>query len=159
MIKAEDREKLEALFEAGAAKVESESEYWIHNGDEGLSYCRECCEKEVKRLLKENPQGEYCVDGGCGTEGDSTPYCKTCGKLLENTLTEYGCEAEVDHFIENGFDSGSSDDCRAMSEVIRARGWEPIEDRIYRDEFEKESDLKYFADLDKLCAGILKSIS
>ena len=158
-MKPEDREKLEALFDAGAAKVASTEEHWIHNGDEGLSYCRECCEKEVAKLLKADPSGEYCVDGGWGIEGDTTPYCETCGKLLDNTLTEYGCEAEVDHFLRNGFDPASPGQCRSMSEVIMARGWEPMEGRTYRDDFEKKSDLDYFAALDKLCAGILKSIS
>jgi len=154
-----DRGKLETLFNAGASRVPSEPEHWIHNADEGLSYCYECCEKEVKRLLKENPKGEYCVDGGWGTDGDSTPFCEICHKLLENTLTDYGCEAEVEHFMDNGFDPNSDDDCRAMSEVIGGRGWEPLQDLIYRDKYEEKSALQYFTDLHKLCKSILMQLN
>ena len=147
---------LEDFFNAGAALVESEPEYWVHGADEGESYCHKCCEKKVKGLLKKDPGGEYCVDGGWGVEGDSTPFCETCGKLLENTLTEAGAETEVDHFLEYGFDPESDDDRRAMSEVIRARGWKPWLERRYRDEYEKKWDLQYFDDLHKVCRTILE---
>ncbi len=157
MIPEVDREKIEKLFDEGANRVSSEPEHWIHNADEGLSYCYECCEKEVKRLLKENPDGEYCVDGGWGTEGDSTPFCEICGKLLENSLTDYGCESELEHFLAYGFDL-CDDNCRAMSEVIVGRGWEPWKDQIYRNKFDKKSDLQYFTDLHKLCKQILTQI-
>ena len=131
---------------------------WIHDADEGLSYCYDCCSKEVERMLKENPKGEYCVDGGWGVEGDSTPFCEICGKLLENSLTGCGCRTEVEHFLENGFDPLSDDDCRAMSEVINGREWEPWENKHYRDQYEKDRDLDYFKDLHKLCKIILKNL-
>lgn len=153
-----DREKLEKFFDEGAARVSSEPEYWIYGADEGLSYCLECCEKEVRRLSKENPKEEYFVDGGWGTEGDSTPYCKDCGKLLENTLTACGCGDEVEHFLLYGFDVKSDDDRRAMSGVIDACQWEPFPGQRYRDEYAKKSTLDYFDDLHKLCRKILNDI-
>jgi hypothetical protein len=153
-----NREKLEKFFDEGANRVPSEPEHWIHGADEGLSYCFECCEKEVERLSKENPKKEYCVDGGWDIEGNSTPFCEGCGKLLENTLTDYGCESEVEHFLSYKFDLKSNDDRRAMSEVIAARGWEPFVEQCYRDEYDKKSDLDYFDDLHKLCKIILGMI-
>ena len=152
-----DQEKLAPLFDGGAARVPSEPEHWIHNADEGESYCYECCKKEVKRLLKENPDGEYCVDGGWGTDGDSTRFCEKCEKLLENSLTDYGCEAELEHFLEFGFDPKCDDDCRAMSEVISSRGWRPIKYDFMKQR-EDEAELEYFADLHKLCKWILEKI-
>jgi len=155
-ISKEHQEKLEALFNAGAANMLSEPEYWIHGSDEGASYCLECCEKKVERLLKENPDGDYCVDGGYGIDGDYTPFCETCHKLLENSLTDSGCGDEVEHFLLHGFNPKSDDDCRAMSEVINGRGWEPWLERTYRNPSEKESDLRYFDSLHKLCRIILE---
>jgi len=155
-ISEKDQEKLEALFNTGAARIPSEPEFWINGADGGLSYCLDCCEKEVEKLLKKDPDGGYTVDGGWETEGDSTPFCENCGKLLENILTDYGCEAEVKHFLSYGFDPKSDDDCWAMSEVIRARGWELWAYRIYRNEDEKQADADYFKDLYELCARILK---
>lgn len=153
-----DREKLEKFFDEGANRVPSEPEYWIHGADEGLSYCLECCEKEVKRLSKENPKEEYSVDGGWGTEGDSTPFCEVCGKLLENALLDSGCRDEVEHFLLHGFDVKSDDDCRAMSEVIISCQWEPFLDQRYKDEYDKKSTLDYFDDLHKLCRKILNDL-
>ena len=157
-VSVSDREKLEKFFDEGASRVPSESEYWIHGADEGLSYCLECCEKEVKRLLRKNPKEEYCVDGGWGVERDSTPFCEDCGKLLENTLTDCGCGDEIEHFLLYKFDLKSDDDCRAMSEVLSACGWEPFVGECYRDEYDKKSDLDYFDDLHKLCKIILGMI-
>ncbi len=157
-ISKKDQKKLETLFNAGASKIPSEPEHWINGADAGLSYCFDCCEKEVERLLKENPDGDYSVDGGWDIEGYYTPYCETCGKLLENTLTDCGCEEEVEYFLMNGFDPKSNYDCRAMSEVISARGWEFWPGRIYRVPYEEKQDLAYFESLHKLCTEILKNI-
>ena len=153
-----DQEKLEALFDAGAARMPSEPEYWINGGDEGASYCFDCCELQVAKLLREDPDGDYAVDGGYGLEGDYTPFCESCGKLLENSLTDGGCKDEVDHFLLNGFDPKSDDDCRAMSEVISSMGWELWADMIYGTENEKQADAEYFDKLYVLCERILKLI-
>jgi hypothetical protein len=153
-----NREKLEKFFDEGASHVPSEPEHWIHGADEGLSYCFECCEKEVERLSKENPKEEYYVDGGWDTEGDCTPYCEGCGKLLENALLDSGCRDEVEHFLLYDFDIKSDSDRRAMSEVISSRGWEPFTGQCYKDEHDKKSDLDYFDDLHKLCKIILGMI-
>jgi hypothetical protein len=152
-----DREKLYKLFTEGSANIKIKPEYWAHGGDEGFSYCYECCEKEVIRLQKLDPENkdDYCVDGGWGTEGDSIAYCETCGHLLENSLTDCGAEDEVRHFLGYGFDPKSENDCHSMGLVIDARGWEPWKDRIYRDEVEKKNDLEYYEKLNQLCIKIL----
>lgn len=158
-IPKEDQKKLETLFDAGAFKIQSEAEYWISGADEGISYCFDCCKKEVAKLLKAKPDGEYSVDGGWGMEDDLTSYCEICGKLLENTLTDCGCDEEVEHFLLNGFDPKSDDDCRAMSEVISTRGWEMWEGMVYRNAHEQEMDIRYFEDLYKLCVRILEELN
>lgn len=157
-ISEENQEKLYKLFVAGAAGIEIEEEHWAHGGDGGLSFCYDCCEKEVARIKKEDSENaENCyVDGGWGTEGDSIPYCETCGKMLANSLTGYGCEEEVDHFLEYGFDLKSESDCYSMELVIDGRDWKPWSGRRYRNEAEKsEADL-YYRKLHKLCRRILE---
>lgn len=155
MIIAEpERQKLETLFNERSAKVETYPEYWVRNADEGRSFCRECCEKEVEKLLKADPAGEYEIDGGYGVEGDSTPDCETCGKTLENSFTDDACKEELQHFLENGVESDY--DYLSLSKMISARGWEPYPDTVYRDEFEKKSDLEYFEGLHKICRIILE---
>jgi len=157
-----ERARLVQLFDAGAARVPAAPEHWIcgsnRDHDESTSYCYECAEKEIAKLKQADPEGEWLVDGGWGNEGDSTPFCEGCGKLLSNTLTNYGCEAEVDHFTEHGFDPASDDDCRAMSEVISARGWEEWSGRVFEREYERRNSEKYFSDLHALGRQILAKL-
>ena len=159
-ITEQERTILEKLFNEGAGRVESEAEYWVGGDDDaqGESFCLECCEKEVERQKKEDPSGDYIVDGGWDQEGDGTPFCETCHQLLSNSLTDWGCESEVEHFLLHGFDPKSDDDCRAMDEVILARGWEPFENQTWKDESEKEDCLRYFENLHTVCRVILKTL-
>ena len=142
-----DRLRLEALWDAGMERVHVEPEYWIAGSDEGLSYCRNCCEREVTRLRQEALTQEYCIRGGWDTEGDYTPTCEICGQILSNTFTDYACESEIEHFLEYGFDPDDGFDCLSMSKVIDARGWEPFPG--------EKTDLQYYADLHRLCEDII----
>jgi len=137
--------RLEEIFLDGAMRVSEEDEHWISGYDEGLSFCYWCVQKKVEELRKSDPDGEYFVDGGWGTDGDGTPYCETCGQRLDNTLTEWGCTEEVRHFLMYDFDPFSPYACDDMHKVIQSGGWEPIDG-------ENES---YFSDLYKLCRIIL----
>jgi len=159
MLTEKEQEKLNDFFRDGAEGIEAEPEYWV-NGGEGLSFCYDCCGKEVSLLKKDDPENnEYCcVDGGWIIDGDSIPYCETCDKLLKNTLTYDGCEDEVNHFLEHGFDPCSASDCYSMERVIAGRGWEIGEERIYRNEYDKEGDIKYYKNLEILCKRILKEV-
>ncbi|MEA1885069.1 MAG: hypothetical protein U9N62_11205 [Thermotogota bacterium] len=154
-ISEKDQEKLFKMFEDGAQgiKVALLPEHWAHGGDEGLSYCLKCCKKEVAQLRKEDPENkdDYYVDGGWGTEGDSIAFCETCEALLDNSLTDYGSEEEVRHFLEHGFDVNNEYDCYSMTRVICGHGWRPWDD--------KESDLNFYEDLHKLCKRILGTIA
>jgi hypothetical protein len=153
-----EREQVEALFNAGAARMTADDEHWIHGHDEGLSYCYECATKKVAELLEKEPSADYCVDGGWRSESDSTPFCESCSKLLDASLTEYGCEAELDQFTTYGFDPKSDDDCRAMSEVINAMGWE-VHDLPHEAEYKKRSRAERFAQLYALCRSILDKLA
>lgn len=114
--------RLQDLIAPNAAKFETVPEHWIHDWDEGLSFCRECSEKKIAELLAAEPDAEYMLDGGWVTEGDSQAFCETCGRPLENSFTNYAAETEIDHFEECGFSLDSPDDCYAVLNVIYALG-------------------------------------
>ena len=140
-----ERMRLEEIFLAGAMQVTEKNEYWIHGHDEGLSFCFPCAKEKVAELRKSDPDGEYDIDGGWGTENDYTPHCETCCQRLSNTLTQSGCENEVNHFLLWGFNPNNPYDCDDMHKVIESGSWEPY--------FEK--DKLYFDDLYRLCRIIL----
>jgi len=161
MLTEKEQEKLDDFFRDGAEDIEIEPEYWVHGEYEGQSFCYDCCMKKVAWFQAGDLENadEYCIDGGCGnSEGDSIPYCETCGKLLGNTLTDYGCEEEVNNFLECGFRIKSPEDCYAMERVIGSRGWEIWEERTYRNKDDKERDIKYYEKLEILCKRILNDI-
>jgi hypothetical protein len=59
--------------------------HWItsyHPGD--LSFCRNCAEKKISDLKKEQPEKEHILDGGWPTENDYPPTCATCGCGLDH---------------------------------------------------------------------------
>ena len=123
MLSEAKRIELEQIIAPLASKFETKREHWIHGYDEGLSYCRECAEKKIAELLKEEPKADYCLDGGWGSEGDSFAMCEGCQCDLDNSLTDYGCEYELEHWeslktIELNADLGHS-----FQEIISCQGW------------------------------------
>ncbi|APW37669.1 hypothetical protein RD110_11075 [Rhodoferax koreense] len=84
------------------AEKKADHAHWIaaRNADpeQGEDYCRACCQKEVDRLNAENPDGEYLVDGGWGSESDTSGVCSGCGEPLHVGLTEHGVSSELEHF-------------------------------------------------------------
>ena len=84
-----------------------EDMHWVSFGhSNGEIYCYSCCDKEVDRINKEiDTIDEYdkaFVDGGWGGQDeDGSCYCETCNKKLDCSLTKYGVESEIEHFIEN----------------------------------------------------------
>ena len=115
---------VEAAIAKVSARVEAYAEHWIIGTDDGGSYCGECCEKELARLCKCSPEGDYEVDGGWGdTESDGQSFCETCGKLLSNSYTDYACESELDHFEEHGFDITAPLDCDSLERMLGSQVW------------------------------------
>lgn len=119
------KERLEDLLKHTAARCKTTEEYWINGSDESLSYCEPCALKRIQELKKEHPSeaDEFCLDGGWGIEGDSTPFCETCGARLENHLTDYGAEQEFEHFLEHGCDLRSPDDCYSLLQAADSQMW------------------------------------
>lgn len=78
--------------------------YWfvgeVGIGDEkydgGFSFCRDC----ILALLPNMDLGED-YDGGFLCESDGCEHCEKCGKLLQYTLTDYGVDGELNHFVES----------------------------------------------------------
>lgn len=111
-----------------AAQQELLPEHWVHEWDEGLSFCPICCQKKVEELLAKEPDAEYMVDGGWGTDGDSIAFCETCGKMLSNSLTDYGAQQELEHVLEHGCNLSSPDDCYCLLSAIEVLLWEKHSD-------------------------------
>jgi hypothetical protein len=118
------QELVERVIAKTARKFKTKPEHWIHGWDEGISFCRECAEKKVAELLKEEPKEYYFVAGGYGNEGDSQAYCDTCHHPLDNSYTDYCCEQELDHFAEYPFSVKSPSDCHSLQEILSAQLWE-----------------------------------
>lgn len=122
-----DAEGLDGYSAAGIThaqrKISPVPEHWIGGADEGLSYCRPCGEKEIKNLEKKNPGKEYTLDGGYRTEGDGQAFCETCRCHLDNSFTGYGCESELDHFDQYGFDVDNPSDCLSFQNILAASVW------------------------------------
>ena len=85
-----------------------EALYWVTFGDgEGDRYCLDCCEKEVDKINKEfvskGEEPEAIIDGGWGgIDEDGCTFCYSCNVRLDASLTQYGIESEVDHFLSCG---------------------------------------------------------
>jgi hypothetical protein len=153
-ISHDDRKRLERVFSAGASRVTLKDEHWIHGHDEGTSFCHACATSKVAELLRAEPDEEYQVDGGWGIEGDHLASCEHCHARLSNSLTNYGCESELEHFLGYGFDPKNADDCYSLERCISSRGWEPWEFSNMRA-YELRNEREYFRDLHRLCRAIL----
>jgi len=151
-----EKKRLEEMFGAGAGKVKTKDEHWIHGWNEGVSFCYECCEKKVAELLAAEPGADYSRDGGWGTEGDSLEFCETCGHRLFNTPTQYCCESELDHFEQHGFDPANDDDCYSMDAVVSSSGWGPHED-LPGSDYERHVRHEYYTRLYQFGRKILES--
>lgn len=117
----------EKLLAPVSAKYTTKPEHWIHDWDEGLSFCRECAEKKITELLAEEPDADYVLDGGWGSEGDSQAFCETCQCALGNSFTTYACENELAYLEEHGIDVNDPGDCHSFCEIVMAEGCESSE--------------------------------
>ncbi len=124
-----EQKRLKDFSADGCENFHCEEEHWIYGRDKGESYCYGCAKKRVDELLKENPEGEFEVDGGWSREGDSVPFCDECGVRLWNDFTFEACEMELEHFDADGFDVNSEEDCDSLFRMISACGWGNKKDR------------------------------
>ncbi|HDS1633519.1 TPA: hypothetical protein QEL43_003182 [Stenotrophomonas maltophilia] len=62
--------------------------------DQGVSYCRDCAQKEV-----DAGRAEF-VDGGWSQDNDCPASCETCRAQLQYDLTEYGIEQELEGMMK-----------------------------------------------------------
>lgn len=125
---------VESLIEARAQRLRVEPEHWIYGADQAPSYCPECCRKEVRLLQREDPKGDYGVDGGWGSEGDGPALCEKCGVWLDTAYTDEACTSELAHFETCGFDIAGKDDCYSLCNILDSQIWGkgPLADRIKR---------------------------
>lgn len=84
--------------------VEIKYPYWIR-GEAGENWCRYCGKAMARHLRRRSKRGEkqnYILDGGyLGGDEDGCARCAGCGCLLHYTLTDYGTENELSHFLEH----------------------------------------------------------
>lgn len=156
MINKIERIRLEEVFNHGASQIYEAREYWITSDSDHIdaaeSWCYECAEKEIARLKAAHPGDEFILDGGWGSESDGQAFCESCGKILENSFTDYACEEEIAHFLKYGFDPMCSMDCFYMDKVIGARGWDTWDGFTG---YARKNDIAYHHDLYHLCRTIL----
>lgn len=127
----DSRRKLQATLQtanhayallAADDRLQIETEHWVHGSDEGPSYCWDCATKEVERLKADDPEGDYCVDGGWGGENDGPRDCETCGVALDHGYTDHACVEEIEHCELYGLDLRSPSACYGMRRVLDAGG-------------------------------------
>lgn len=86
-----------------ASPLDPENIHWIP-GEAGENWCYACGKakaKHMRRRAKKNKK-DFILDGGwSGGEEDNPAYCEGCGKLLHYSLTDYGVEQELSHFLNS----------------------------------------------------------
>lgn len=118
-------EKL-SLLNHLAEQIDPQPDHWIGNypgGDNAMSYCRSCCEKNIGLLMQgqhvpepgENDahplndtekqevlEDKPFVDGGSASSYDNIPTCKTCHAALTGFLTDTAIDDEFYHHLSQG---------------------------------------------------------
>lgn len=87
-----------------SAGLDLENIHWIR-GEAGPNWCHDCGKTMAKHLRRRAPRKErreYILDGGFPSgDEDGCARCEGCGKLLHYSLTDYGAESELEHFLEH----------------------------------------------------------
>lgn len=159
LLSSEQQERLKEFFADSIPLMgELDFEYWIENDSDNTevatwdveevvdgdsdSFCRNCAEIVLKRLQEKFPDKECIICDGYGIEGDSVPFCGVCLERLENTLTDYGCESELEYFLAQGFDVDCADDRYSMHHVLFSMSWRGAWDLFHRYEWERDYQCK-----------------
>ena len=83
--------------------------HWIDESDCG-DLCYPCAEKRATDIKVNNVD----IGGGYGWESDSPCFCESCGCPLLYSLTDYGVESELDHFLDESITITDSDGYELM---------------------------------------------
>lgn len=74
--------------------------YWVadgnDDGNDGGVYCRDHAVVAVAKA-----GGDAILDGGWSLESDGCRHCETCSRVLQYSLTNYGIDSEISHFLGN----------------------------------------------------------
>lgn len=100
--------------------VKPDMVYWFcgEGDDESVSLCYDCIHA-VPRVI-DNEWGEDDVCASSYSESDSPEICEECGKLLSCTLTDYGVNSELEHFLESEWDWNSPTNCFELARIAHA---------------------------------------
>lgn len=171
-ISREDQERLERLFDDATGRINIKTEHWLEfdgtemsledfGVDAATSFCRPCSQKFIESQEAEH-QSSFTTCGGYATEHDSAPFCEDCGVMLYHTLTDYGIEQELEHFLDHGFRLRSDDDLASMSTVIASMAspyWDiDIVPLIAQGDSKARSEISLYRDLNQLGRRLLLQI-
>ena len=149
------RDDILKLIAPGVALANAQPEHWICGTNEAESYCPPCARKklrELKRNASRRQRAELMIDGGWGVEGDGPAFCATCGCLLDNNYTDYGCHEELDYFETEGFNLDDPSHCYSLERIMAATCWEDSK------QFPDNPEAKDFRErLHRLCEKIVPS--
>lgn len=99
-------------------EAKAEMPYWLME-DTGASYCLDCIKKKKPDFDFHRDYGDF-FDGGFDQEEDGCSHCEDCGKLLEYSLTDYGVDEELEHFLDRDpFDWNDPDDCFHIARIAQ----------------------------------------
>lgn len=100
---ADRLEELLALFEPFARRADPWPIHWVSGGDAGPDWCRPCCKAIAKHARRTREYPYATVDGGWDfrRESDTPSWCAGCGRLLGYSLSHYGLQEEIRHWLED----------------------------------------------------------
>ena len=79
---------------------------------------------------EDDPKAWVCASNG---EEDSTQHCEICGQLIHYHLTEYGAEAEVEHFLSRAPNpTVYPDDAYYLAQLVSARWDGEVQEIVHR---------------------------
>ena len=102
----------------------------------GSNYCRPCADAVLglmERFLggdEDEPRAWLCM---LDSESDHTEHCDICGQLLHYHLTDYGAEAEIEHFESRApVPTVYPDDAYYLAQLVSARWDGDVQEIVHR---------------------------
>jgi hypothetical protein len=106
-----------------SSSIQPKPVHWIGDypdGDNALSYCHDCCYKNINLLLNgfqpiqdgeseptplSNKEKDLVnlyppfIDGGFSNENDFPPICQSCYTIINSIMTDFCIEEELTHYL------------------------------------------------------------